>query len=80
MCSCDKENGYLCFDCECDIMQFEYNFLLTDDCEWIPNEPYTDQEIEEIGDKHGIIFPILKYRPKEWLKEALENIIKRRKK
>lgn len=75
MCACDKENNYLCFECECEIMQFTYNFSYTNDCEWIPKEPYTDKEIDEIGDEHGIISPILNYRPKEdWFKEALNNI------
>ena len=54
-CSCDKENGYLCFVCEENIMHWEYNFSYTNDGEWIPNDSYTDKEIDEIEDKHGII-------------------------
>ena len=75
MCACDKENNYLCLECECEVMQFTYNFSYTNSCVWIPKEPYTDTEIDEIVNKHRIISDVYRYRPNEdWFKEELNNI------
>lgn len=73
MCACD--NDYLCLECETNIMQGQYNFSYTWGCAWIPNEPYTDQEIYEIVKKHNIPSIVYRYRPNEdWFKEELANI------